>query len=88
MPKTQWMNKVKRNSDHPCLKSTSLTTIGKKRYLQAECHDTTIIGCGGRRTTCHPLKCRAENGRYVPYDCTCTEPFGIYSLPLYNSIQW
>ena len=70
------LQRLKR-SDHPCIKSKRVVTIGSKRYAVASCHDSSNTGCAKnilKYTTalCVELKRYVtEVGREFTYSCGC-----------------
>ena len=76
---SQFLRHVQRlkRSDHPCIKSKRVVTIGSKRYAVASCHANIINGCWDtilKYTTalCVELKDYVpEVGREFTYSCGC-----------------
>ena len=70
------LQRLKR-SDHPCIKSKRVVTIGSKRYAVASCHASSNAGCAKnilKYTTalCVELKRYVtEVGREFTYSCGC-----------------
>ena len=70
------LQRLKR-SDHPCIKSKRVVTIGSKRYAVASCHDSINTGCDDTilkysTALCVELKRYVtEVGREFTYSCGC-----------------
>ena len=70
------LQRLKR-SDHPCIKSKRVVTIGSKRYAVASCHASINNGCDDtilKYTTalCVELKeYVSEVGKEFTYSCGC-----------------
>ena len=70
------LQRLKR-SDHPCIKSKRVMTVGRRRYAVASCHASINTGCLAtmlKYTTplCVELKMYIhEVGRELTYSCGC-----------------
>ena len=66
-----------KRSDHPCVKSKRVTTVGRKRFAVATCYNSINTGCLAtmlKYTTplCVELKMYIlELGREITYSCGC-----------------
>ena len=79
------LQRLKR-SDHPCIKSKRVVTIGSKRYAVASCHDSINTGCDATilkysTALCVELKRYViEVGREFTYSCGCKPQTEILTL--------
>ena len=75
-PFLRHLQRLKR-SDHPCIKSKRVMTVGRKRYAVASCHASINTGCLANMLKystplCVELKMYIhEVGRDITYSCGC-----------------
>lgn len=76
---SQFLRHVQRlkRSDHPCVKSKRVMTVGRRRYAVASCHASINNGCDDTMLKystplCVELKKNVhEIGRELTYSCGC-----------------